>query len=81
MAWNGIFRGWFRRPDAPRASDVDQEIDEELMFHLRSLVDDELAEVYIRLRSLESCHGRFGSLRQQLCMSSGFRIAASFWQR
>ncbi len=64
MAGNGIFRGWFRRSDEPRASDVDEEIDEELMFHLRSLVDDELARGTAFDAAWDRAHGRFGSLRR-----------------
>jgi hypothetical protein len=64
MASSGLFRGWFRRSNAPCANDVDQEVEEELMFHLRSLVDDELARGTTFDAAWDRAHGRFGSLRR-----------------
>src|SRR5258708_35733384 len=64
MAWSGLFRGWFRGSNAPCADDAEQEIDEELMFHLRSLVDDELAKGKTFDAARNRAHGRFGSQRR-----------------
>jgi hypothetical protein len=64
MAWSGLFRGWFRGADAPPVDEAEQQIDEELMFHLRSLVDDELAAGTTFDAAWDRARGRFGSLRR-----------------
>ena len=66
MTWTGFFH---RRPDrseSTSATDVTQdgaaEIDEELMFHLRALVDEELAKGTAFDAAWSAAQDRFGSL-------------------
>jgi hypothetical protein len=64
MRNNGFFRNWFRGAQAPSVDQAEEEIDEELMFHLRSLVDDELAGGSTFDTAWDRARGRFGSLRR-----------------
>jgi hypothetical protein len=63
MSWTKRFDAWGRRSDSPAAADAEKEIDDELMFHLRSLVDDSLAKGLPLDAAWQRAQDRFGSLR------------------
>jgi hypothetical protein len=62
MSWTRFLRYWHRRDESPPTTDVGQDIDEELMFHLRSLVDEELAKGTSFDAAWCAAQDRFGSL-------------------
>ena len=64
MVWSQLFRAWRRRSHSPPSTDVEQDIDEELMFHLRSLVGDDLAKGNSFDAAWSNAQDRFGPLRR-----------------
>ncbi len=66
MFWTRFFRAIRRRPDSQSPDveqSVEQDIDDELLFHLRSLVDDDLARGMSFDSAWQNALRRFGSLR------------------
>jgi hypothetical protein len=64
MSWTRIFTARHRPVNAPPAHKSEDDIDEELMFHLRSLVDDDLAKGVPFDDAWRNAQQRFGSLRR-----------------
>ncbi|MGH7136961.1 MAG: permease prefix domain 1-containing protein [Pirellulales bacterium] len=62
MSSKGIWRDWRRRA-APAAMHREGGIDDELMFHFRSLVDENLAQGMSADAAWRAAQDRFGSLR------------------
>ena len=62
MTWAGFANYW--RRSSSSAQGAEDEIDEELMFHLRSLVDDNLAAGMSSEAAWRDAQDRFGSLRR-----------------
>jgi hypothetical protein len=63
MWWSKIAAAWQRWFPAP-VSELDESIDEELMFHLRSLIDENLAKGMPADAAWHQAQTRFGSLRR-----------------
>ena len=64
MSWTSILPGWLRSANEPLTASGEDEIDEELMFHLRSLVEDNLAKGMSFDDAWRNAQERFGSLRR-----------------
>ena len=64
MSWTRVFSFGRRRTQSPPAMSVEDDIDEELMFHFRSLVDDNAAKGMPLDDAWRNAQTRFGSLRR-----------------
>lgn len=63
MSWSRIARAWQQRFAMP-AAESQESVDEELMFHLRSLIDENLAKGMQAEAAWHDAQTRFGSLRR-----------------
>lgn len=63
MSWSNICHSWFRLPATANIVHGEAGIDDELMFHFRSLVDENLAQGMSLDAAWQAAQDRFGSLR------------------
>lgn len=76
MSWIKKLRAWWCGSLPAGSPAEDQEIDEELMSHLRLLVDDNLARGMPADTAWQEAQRRFGSLRRyaDACRSGGASV-------
>ncbi len=75
LPWTKLLGGWGRGWELPSSADAEKAIDDELMFHLRSLVDDNLAQGLPLDAAWQQAQVRFGSLHHYsaACRSITFK--------
>ena len=64
MSWTNRLRVWWSGGQSVDVSTGEEEIDEELMFHLRSLIEDNLSRGLPSDTAWQEAQRRFGSLRR-----------------
>lgn len=64
MSWSKIWHSWLRLPAVSNVGRGEAGVDDELMFHFRSLLDENLAQGMSLDAAWRAAQDRFGSLRQ-----------------